>query len=68
MRQQMITSVNMTSGLVRIADTTKARLMAQSLTFDADGKPNEPMDSIIRRAVALLEQKAQIKKIDISKL
>jgi hypothetical protein len=64
----MITSVNMSSGLIRIADTTKARLLAQSLTFDADGKPNEPMDSIIRRGVILLEQKAQVTKIDISQL
>lgn len=58
----------MPSGLIRIDDRTKTRLRVQSLTQDADGEPNEAMDSIVRRAVTLLEQQAQVKKIDVSKL
>ena len=68
MRQQMLTDVNMPSGLIRIDDKTKSRLLAQSLTHDANGDPSETMDSIIRRALTRLEQQTHVKKIDVSKL
>ena len=57
----------MITTLVRIDTRTKERLHAQSLTHDADGKPTETMDSIIRRAVARLEG-PPTKKIDVSKM
>lgn len=54
--------------LIRINKQTKARLEALSLTRDADGKPNETMDSIVRRSLDALEQKTQKKTIDVSRL
>ena len=53
---------------IRVKCSTKAALLELSLIQDADGKPIEPYDSIIRRAIAALNVQQQPKKIDISRL
>jgi len=53
---------------IRIACSTKASLQELSLVQDAEGKPCEPYDSIIRRAIAALKAKQQPKKIDVSRI
>ncbi len=58
----------MPTTLIRIDQRTKERLLAQSLTKDADGDPNETMDSLVRRAVSHLEQGHSDKRIDVSQL
>ena len=52
---------------VRIRCNTKLLIKEQSLTYDADGKPTESYDSIIRRAVQTLSN-INKNKIDVSKL
>jgi hypothetical protein len=47
--------------------STKILIKEQSLTFNADGKPTESYDSIIRRAVQTLSN-INKNKIDVSKL
>ena len=58
----------MTTALIRIDDRTKARLLKQSLTVDADGNPNETMDSIVRRLLNCLETKKDVKRVNVSRL
>ena len=58
----------MSTLLIRIDDRTKASLLEQSLTFDADGNPNETMDSIVRRALECLKPKKEVKRVDVSRL
>lgn len=40
---------------IRVDCTTKKIIKSASLTFDANGKPTESYDSIIRRAVKSLK-------------
>jgi len=53
---------------IRIKCSTKAALREQSLIQDSEGKPCEPYDSIIRRAVAALKSNQNKKIIDVSKI
>lgn len=54
---------------IRIACSTKESLRENSIVFDAAGKPNEPYDSIIRRAIAALKvQQQPAKRIDVSQI
>jgi hypothetical protein len=53
---------------IRIACSTKASLLKLSLVHDAEGRPRESYDSIIRRAAAALKEQQQPKKINVSEI
>lgn len=53
---------------IRVDTRTAEMIKEQSLTHDADGKPTEPYDSIIRRSIAALRAQQTTKKIDVSRL
>lgn len=53
---------------IRINANTAQTMKEMSIVHDADGKPIEPYDSIIRRAITALKAQQQIKKIDITRM
>jgi hypothetical protein len=53
---------------IRINATTAQAMKEMSIVRDADGKPTEPYDSIIRRGIAALKAQQQTKKIDVSRM
>jgi hypothetical protein len=52
---------------IRIDIRTAEMMKDMSLTHDADGKPTESYDSIIRRAIAALDTQQRPKQIDVSR-
>jgi len=53
---------------IRIKCSTKESLRELSLIHGADGRPTEPYDSIIRRAIITLKAQQQPKHIDVSRI
>ena len=53
---------------IRIKCSTKASLLELSIIQDADGKPCEPYDSIVRRAIKVLKAEQNPKTIDVSRI
>ncbi len=53
---------------IRIKCSTKAALRELSIIKDAEGNPNEPYDSIVRRAIEALKTQQTPKHIDVSKI
>lgn len=53
---------------IRINASTAQAIKEMSIVEDADGKPLEPYDSIIRRAIDALKAQQQVKKIDVSRM